>query len=70
MIRKRPIRKKFPPRWKKLKWQSGTYTKKTYRKPSGQLFPNRRPLTQLPEPTKKHENIHNLQTAQKFNVKI
>ena len=23
----------------------GTYTKKTYRKPSEQLFPNRRPLS-------------------------
>ena len=30
---------------KKQQKQSGTYTKKTYRKPSEQLFPNRRPLT-------------------------
>ena len=28
----------------KLNWQSGINTKRTYRKPSGQLFPNRRPL--------------------------
>ena len=30
---------------KKPNRQSGTYTKKTYRKPSEQLFPNRRPLS-------------------------
>ena len=30
---------------KKLKWHLGTYTKKAYRKPSEQLFPNWRPLT-------------------------
>ena len=43
------IRKKFPlhkPRGeKKLKRHLGTYTKKTYRKPSEQLFPKRRLLS-------------------------
>ena len=32
---------------KKLKWHLGTCTKKTYSKPSEQLFPNRRPLSYL-----------------------
>ena len=49
MIRKQPIQKEIPtPKTeikKKLNWQSGTYTKKAYRKPSEQLFPNRRPLS-------------------------
>ena len=31
------------PRWENLNLQLGTYTKKTYRMPSEQLFPNRRP---------------------------
>ena len=43
------IRKKFPlhiPRsGKELKCHLGTYTKKTYLKPSEQLVPNRRPLS-------------------------
>ena len=28
----------------KIKWHLGTYTKKTYHKPSEQIFPNRQPL--------------------------
>ena len=48
MIRKR-IQKEIPtPKTlmgKKLNWLPGTYTKKTYRKPSEQLFPIRRPLS-------------------------
>ena len=31
--------------WEKTKLHLGTYTKKTYHKPSEQLFPNRRPLS-------------------------
>ena len=40
----------------KLNWQSGTYTKRTYRKPNEQLFPNRRPLSypNLTKYTKAH----------------
>ena len=30
---------------KNTNWQLGTYTYRTYRKPSEQLFPNRRPLS-------------------------
>ena len=44
------IRKKFllqKSRWKTLNWQLVTYTYKTFRKPSEQLFPNRRPLRDL-----------------------
>ena len=61
------IWKKFPiqkPRWEKLNWQLGTYDEKTYRKPSEQLFPNRRSLSYP-----KYENVHKAQTAQKFDSK-
>ena len=40
--------------WENLR-HSGTYTKKTYRKPSEQLFPNRRVTGQLvPKSTRTH----------------
>ena len=44
------IRKRFPlqkPRWEKTNQQSGTDTKKTFRKPNEQYFPNRRSLSYL-----------------------
>ena len=33
--------------WEKTKMTLSTYTRKTYSKPSEQLFPNRRPLSYL-----------------------
>ena len=57
--------------WKKTKYQ-GTYTKKTYRKPSEQLFPKWWSLS-YPNLTKnmkkKYENVYKTQTAQKFDFK-
>ena len=38
---------------------------KTYRKPNGQLFPQKG-ATQLPKLNQKYENIHIVPTAQKF----
>ena len=43
--KKSPLPK--PRTGKKLKCHLGTYTRKTYSKPSGQLFPNRRQLSLL-----------------------
>ena len=48
MIRTWRNKKKIPTpklRWKKLHWQLGNYTQGTYRKPSEQLFFDRRPLS-------------------------
>ena len=44
--------------------------KQSIRKPSEQLFPNRRPLS-YPNLTnaQKYENVHKVQTTQKFNIK-
>ena len=45
----------------------GTYIKKTYSKPSEQLFPNTRPLSYLNG--LKYENIHKAQITQIFDRK-
>ena len=74
MIRKRHNHKEMPSSKtemeKKTNLQSGTYTKKTYRKPSEQLFQNRRLLsypnltekmkthTRCTQHKKQHENIN------------
>ena len=51
-------------------WQSGSYTKGKYCKPSEQLFPNRRPLS-YPNLTKYvYEKVHKMKTAQKANTNI
>ena len=86
MIRKRRNQKDIPTPntevGKKLNWQLGTYTKKTYCKPSGQLFPNRRSLS-YPNLTtenmktyirfKQHknllENIKQIEPQQKYRLR-
>ena len=51
---------------KKINYHSGTYTKRTYRKPSEQLFTNRRLLSHL---NLIYEKAHKAQIAQQFNIK-
>ena len=49
MVRKRRNQKEIPtptkPRQEKTNLQLGTYTERTYRKPSEQLLPNRWPIS-------------------------
>ena len=66
MIRKRCNQKEIPiPKTKVGKLE--TCTKKTYSKPSEQLFSNRRPLSYL---KLKYEKAHKVQTAQKSTKTI
>ena len=52
--------------WKK--WHLGTYTKKTYRKPSEQLFLHRRPLS-YPKLTKNMKTYIRLKQHKKYDSK-